>query len=162
MAKTKRIDPTHVDAVAQAPNPGLDAIALTALAKVAKPDTQRDLLKPGFYGIELDVTGTVNGSKWNREISGTLTVGMDSAPVATSSTPWGDLLESALTWLSAKDRQAWLAKVTAGEIPPAACAAEKAAAVKAELDPALKAYRSTKAAPKRGNVAFCPTPPPKA
>lgn len=159
-SKSKRIDEPTLTA-AEAPNPTLDAMALTALAKMAKPDDQRNLLKPGFYPIDLTVSGTVDGMEWYRELQGTLTVGMDSAPVAASSTPWADLLHSALSSLSAKDRQAWLAKLATGEIPPAACGPDKAAAVKAEMEPALKAYRQTKAAPKRGNVAYVPTPPPK-
>ena len=121
-----------------------------------------DLLKPGFYEVALTVDGTVDGHKWAREINGTLTVGMDSGPVASSSTPWADLLQSALCWLTAKDRQTWLATLASGEIPPTACSPEKAATVAAEMEPALKAYRGTKSATKRGNVAFVPTIPPKA
>ena len=157
--KTKRIDPPHV---ATAANPTIDAIGVSALAKSQKADAHRDLLKPGFYEVALTVDGTVDGHKWAREINGTLTVGMDSGPVASSSTPWADLLQSALCWLTAKDRQTWLATLASGEIPPTACSPEKAATVAAEMEPALKAYRATKTAPKRGNVAFVPVVPPKA
>ena len=53
------------------------------------------------------------------------------------------------------------APVAAGQIPARDCGAEKAAAVEAEMEPALKAYRATKTAPKRGNVAFVPRIPPR-
>lgn len=158
MAKTKRIDRPHTEPTS-GHNPGLDAIGLTALAKLSKPETQRDLLKPGFYAVELDVHGKVDGKTWDREIRGTLSVGMDSGPVASSSTPWSELLQSALCWLTAKDRQTWLATLAAGEIPPTACSVDKAETVAAEMEPALKAYRQTKAAPKKGSVAFVPAAP---
>jgi hypothetical protein len=151
--KTKRIDPSHVQSE---PNPGLDAMGLTAVAKFAKADGQRDLLAPGFYDVDLKVDGHVDGKRWQKDIVGTLTVSMDSAPVATSITPWAELLQSALSSLSAKERQLWLQTVAMGVIPAVDCGPEKAAAVKAEMEPALKSYRATKQAPKRGNVAFVP------
>ena len=160
MAKTKRVDPPHVE-TPSAPNPGLDAVGITAIAKSQKPDNHRNLLQPGFHQVDLSVKGSIDGQAWGRNIVGTLTIAPDSAPVATSSTPWADLLQSALCWLSAKERQTWLATVAAGEIPPTACSPEKAAVVSAEMEPALKSYRATKQAPKRGNVAFVPTIPPK-
>jgi hypothetical protein len=163
--KTKRIDPPHPKAqkpADQGPNPTLDAMGLTAVAKFAKADTHSDLLTPGFYTVDLEVDGHIDGKRWTKDIVGTLTVGMDSAPVATSSTPWAELLQSALASFSAKERQLWLQTVAMGAIPGIDCGPEKAAAIKAEMEPALKAYRATKTAPKRGNVAFVPTIPPKA
>jgi len=159
--KTKRFDPPH-NATRSAPNPGLDAIGITSLAKSQKPDNHRGLLQPGMHQVDLAVSGTIDGKKWGRDIVGTLTIAPDSAPVAASSTPWADLLQSALCWLSQKERQTWLATVAAGEIPPTACSPEKAAVVSAEMEPALKSYRATKQSPKRGNVAFVPTVSPKA
>ncbi len=158
--KKKRIDPPH--APATEPNPALDAMGLTALAKFAKADGQRDLLKPVFYALELSVDGRVDGERWTKSFAGTLSVGMDSGPVASSSTPWSELLHSALCTMTAKDRQAFLNTVSQGQIPERECGQDKAAAVLAEMEPALKAFRNTKAAPKRGNVAFVPTIPAKA
>jgi hypothetical protein len=137
-------------------------MGLTAVAKFAKADTQRDLLQPGFYAVDLEVDGHIDGKRWTKDIVGTLTVGMDSGPVATSSTPWAELLHAALTHLTHVGRQAFLATVAKGEIPVADCTDLKSDIVKAEMEPALKAYRATKTAPKRGNVAFVPTAPPKA
>jgi len=156
--KTKRIDPSHAPTPA---NPEIDAIGVSALAKSQKADAHRDLLKPGFYTVALTVDGTVDGQRWNRAVNGTLTVGMDSGPVAASSTPWADLLQSALCGLTETKRRAFLATVAAGEVPLAECGPEKVSAVAAEIEPALKSYRATKAAPKRGNVAFVPTIVPK-
>ena len=70
-----------------------------------------------------------------------LTINPDSGPVATSSTPWADLLKSALCSMSARERQAFLASVATGTIPEPSCGAEKAAAVAAEAEPALTKYR---------------------
>ena len=160
MPRTKRIDSTH--AKAETPNPVLDAMGLTAVAKAAKADGQRNLLSPGFYDVDLLIDGKVDGKRWTRDVVGTLSVGLDSGPVASSSTPWAELLHSALCEMSAGSRRAWLDAVSAGQIPAPDCGAEKAAAVEVEMEPALKAYRATKAAPKRGNVAFVPAAPPKA
>ena len=77
--------------------------------------------------------------------------------MATSSTPWQDLLKSALCSMGAKERQAFLATVATGEIPAPQCGAEKAAAVAAECEPALTRYRAAHPAPKRGTVSFTPT-----
>jgi hypothetical protein len=107
--------------------------------------------------VALKVAGTIDDTKWARTIQGNLIIAPDSAPVATSSMPWADLLQSALCWLSQKERQTWLATLAAGSVPPTACSDEKAAAVAAEMEPAMKAYRGTKMAAKRGTVSFLAT-----
>jgi hypothetical protein len=161
MAKTTRVDNPHreVGMGAKEPNPTLDALGITAIAKSQKPDKQRNLLTPGFYDVNLRVGGMVDGHTWHREIVGTLTVAPDAAPTATSSTPWEELLQVALCEMTAKDRQAFLAKVAMGQVPEADCGAEKAAAVAAELEPALTSYRAAHPAAKRGTVSFVPTTP---
>ena len=141
---------------AQTENPLLDAIAFTALAKCppAKSDAYRDMLAPGSHQVDLAVRGTIDGETWKRDINGMLVIGADSAPQASSSTPWQDLLNSALCLIPAKKRQEWLAVVAKGEIPTPTCSETKAAGVAAEIEPALKAYRQTKQSSKRGSVSF--------
>ena len=156
-ATRKRVDAAHSSSEARGPRPELDAIGSTALAKSQKADAQRNLLTPGLHNVALTVDGTIDKKPWSRQINGSLVISPDSGPVASSSTPWEKLLESALCWLSQKERQTWLATLAKGEIPPTACSEEKAAAVAAEMEPALKAYRATKTAPKRGTVSFVAT-----
>lgn len=124
MAKTKRIDPPHVE-TPSAPNPGLDAIGITSLAKSQKPDNHRGLLQPGMHQVDLHVDGTIDGKRWARAVIGTLTIAPDSAPVATSSTPWAELLQSALCWLSAKERQTCLPPYPRGRSRPQRAARRK-------------------------------------
>lgn len=150
----KRIDAAH----STTPNPWLDAIGITALAKSQKPDKQRNLLKVGLYPVSLNVEGKIAGHSWQREITGTLSVAPDSPPVAVSTTPWEELLQVALCEMSAKCRQAFLAKVAAGMVPEPDCGADKATIVAAELEPALAAYRAAHSAGKRGVVSFVHTP----
>ena len=139
------------------PNPTLDAIAITALSKSQKADKHRDLLTPGMHHCAFTVFGTIDKEKWSQNVNGVLTINPDSGPVATSSTPWADLLKSALCSMSARERQAFLASVATGTIPEPSCGAEKAAAVAAEAEPALTKYRAAHPAPKRGTVSFTPT-----
>ena len=141
---------------ARPPIPTVDAIGITAIAKSQKPDKQRDLLKPGLHAIELAVAGTIDGRKWQREIAGSLIIAPDSAPVATSATPWAELLRYAICALTEAKRRAFLAAVAKGIVPEPECSADKATAVAAELEPALVAYRATKPTPKRGTVSFTP------
>lgn len=148
---------TVTKATAKAPNPTLDAIAITALAKSQKPDKHRNLLEPGMHQCAFTVFGTVDKQKWASSVNGVLTIAPDSAPVATSTTPWGDLLQSALCSMSAKERQAWLSQVAAGNVPGCDCGPDKADAVAAEIEPALSAYRAAHPSPKRGTVSFTPT-----
>ena len=156
-AKTKRIDRAHSVPASPAPSPTRDAIAITALAKAHKADKHRDLLAPGCHNVNLTIYGEIDGEKWQRGLNGVLTIAADSAPVASSATPWEELLKSALCHLSEKERQAWLATLAFGEVPPAGCGEEKQNAVAAELEPALSLYRAAHKAVKRGNVSFTVT-----
>jgi len=139
------------------PNPELDAIAITALAKSQKAEKCRDLLDPGMHHCCFSVVGTIDKQKWAKGINGILTIAPDSAPVASSSTPWSDLLQSALCMVTEKNRRGFLATIGEGRIPVPDCSAEKLAAVAAEIEPALVGYRSAHPIPKRGTVTFTPT-----
>ena len=144
-------------APAKTPNPGLDAIAITALSKSHKADEHRNLLEPGMHHCVFTIFGTIDKQKWAQNVNGVLTISPDSAPVATSTTPWGDLLQAALCSMSAAERQAFLQTVAAGEVPAPKCSAEKVAAVASEIEPALVKYRAAHPQSKRGTVSFTPT-----
>ncbi|MFZ1978245.1 MAG: hypothetical protein WAV76_09850, partial [Bacteroidota bacterium] len=143
MPATKRIDRAHRTNAPQAPapDPVRDAIGITALAKAHNADNHRDLLKPGLHNVNLTIYGEIDAEKWQRAINGVLTISPDSAPVASSTTPWEGLLLSALCSMSARQRQAWLGIVAAGHVPEPDCCADKVDSVKAEMDPALRGYR---------------------
>ena len=136
------------------PDPIKGAIALTSLVKAAKVDKSRDLLKPGVHTVEISCTGRVDGGKWTHEITGTLVIAPDAESGGT--TPYSDLLHSALCSLTENQRRAWLGEVAEGRIPQPDCSGEKAAAVRAEIEPATAGYRSAHPGTKRGNVSFTP------
>ncbi len=135
-------------------DPSRDAIALTAIVKEAKTDKQRDLLKPGVHTVELKCAGTIDGEKWAHGLTGTLVIAPDTQGGCT--TPYANLLHSALCSLTEGQRRAWLGEVAEGRIPLPDCSAEKATAVAAELEPATAGYRSAHVQTKRGNVTFTP------
>jgi len=154
MATKTRIDPAHTETK---PSALLDAIGLTVLGKLVsekESKANRALLEPALHKISLTIGGTINGKQWSHCIGGTLCIAPDGAPQASSSTPWAELLHSAVCVMSASDRQAWLEEVSKGGIPEPKCSDGKAATVSAELEPALKAYRSTNTITKKGNVTF--------
>jgi hypothetical protein len=142
---------------AATPNPALDAIAVTALAKSQKADKHRDLLEPGTHTCAFTIFGTIDRQKWAQNVNGVLTIGADQPPTATSTMPYKDLFRAAVCSMSAKERQAFLAVVASGRIPEPACSAEKAAAIAAEVEPAFAHYGAAHPAPKRGTVSFTPT-----
>lgn len=137
-------------------DPLLDAIAITALAKSQKADKHRDLLEPGMHYVSFTILGTIDKKKWNTAVNGILTINPDSGPVATSSTPWSDLLLAAVCSMTERERREFLKAVTAGTVPAPICGTEKAELVKAEIEPALSQYRAAHPAAKRGIVTFSP------
>lgn len=139
------------------PNPGLDAIAITALSKSQKADKHRDLLEPGVHHCAFTIFGTVDKQKWSQNVNGVLTIGADQPPSASSTMPYKDLFRAAICSMSAKERQAFLATVAAGKVPEPACSAEKAAQIAAEVEPAFAQYGAAHPQSKRGNVNFTPT-----
>ena len=153
MPRAKRIDAPHTKTAA-APDPGRDAIGLTAIVKEAKTDKKRDLLKPGVHEVKLRCAGMIDGKPWSHDLSGTLVIGPDTESGGT--TPYSDLLHSALCSLTENQRRAWLGEVAEGRIPQPDCSGEKSAAVAAELEPATAGYRSAHTGTKRGNVTFTP------
>lgn len=139
------------------PNPGLDAIAITALSKSQKADKHRDLLEPGVHHCAFTILGTVDKQKWAQSVNGVLTIGTDQPPTATSTMPYKDLFRAAICSMSAKERQAFLAIVASGKVPEPDCSAEKSAQIAAEVEPAFAQYGAAHPAPKRGTVSFTPT-----
>jgi len=132
------------------PSPVLDAVGITALNKSQSTSKQRDLLAPGSHDIKLSVAGTIDGQTWSREIA------KDTAPLPASTTPWAELLESALTMVTEKQRRKWLDEVAKGTVPATTSGEKKFEAVKAELKPAVTSYRAANPEPKRGTVSFTP------
>ncbi len=144
-------------AATKTPNPGLDAIGVTALAKSQKADKHRDLLQPGIHHCAFTVFGTIDKQKWDQHVNGVLTIGADQPPTATSTMPYKDLLQAAISSMPAKQRQAFLAVVASGKIPEPECSAAKAAQIAAEIEPAFAQYGAAHPASKRGTVTFTPT-----
>jgi len=150
-----RTDPAHTTEVK--PNTLLTAVGMTVLGKLQsekESKANRAMLEPALHKISLAVSGTIDGKQWTHCIGGTLCIAPDGAPTASSSTPWAELLHSAVCVMSATERQAWLEEVAKGGIPEPKCGEEKSATVSAELEPALKAYRATNPVTKKGTVTF--------
>jgi len=140
-------------------SPELHSAAIIALQKAFGSSANRDSLNPGTYAVHLAIAGEVNQQPWRGNVDGNLTVAEDTAPMASSSAPYADLLQSALCAMSASERQAWFDRVTLGwqqasKIPAPDCSAEKAAAVAAETETFLKGLRATHKSIHRGNVSF--------
>ena len=152
MAKTK-------STLAGNPDPAVNAVAVTALAKSSSSTKHRDLLTPGTHNVKLAIVGTVNGKNWNGKIDGELVIGEDTPPEPAGSTPWQDLLHAALCLVTAPERQTFLASVSRGDIPEPACGQKKLLDVMAELKPAAVSYRANHKAPKRGEISFVPRKP---
>ena len=161
MASRKQTDTAHqhrstpLEDVAAKPYPELDAIGITALAKAEKADPHRNLLVPGTHEVYLNVWGEIDHRKWARTIRGNLVIGCDAPPAASSSTPWEDLLQSALC--PCRDP---LARPGLRSLPRAwylhpIAARRRPKSWRPSCQTALKAYRSAPTKP--ASAAVCPS-----